>query len=298
MPPKKKSPIVGARPFLKWVGGKTQIVPKIEELLPRDIETYYEPFIGGGALFFNLANKRRFTRAVLNDWNPELINVYRVVRDFVDELVEQLSLLEINKEFFLELRKTDPNDLSPVRRAARTLYLNKTCFNGLYRLNKKGQFNSPWGKYKNPNIINEVVLRNCSEALNRFAILHNKDFSETVETAKFGDVVYFDPPYVPLNDTSNFLNYTSDGFTWDDQRRLAICFRKLVEKGVAVIASNSDTPQVHELYEGFERHIIQARRSVNSKGSGRGPINEVLIVGRSDRTPFNFPQFTSHGPSP
>lgn len=293
---KLKEPSVEARPFLKWAGGKTQLIPQLEDLLPRDIKTFYEPFIGGGSFFFHLANKRRFTRAVLNDWNPELVNAYRVVRDFVEELIEQLALYEINKETFEELRKTDPNDLSPVRRAARTIFLNKTCFNGLYRLNKKGHFNAPWGSYKNPKVLNEAVLRNCSEALNRFAVLHNKDFAETVKTAKFGDVVYFDPPYVPLNPTSNFLNYTSDGFSWTDQRRLALCFRELVDRGVAVIASNSDTPQVHELYEGFERHIVQARRSINSKGNKRGPINEVVIVGRSDRSPSIYPKQLINAP--
>jgi DNA adenine methylase len=275
--------MIQAKPFLKWAGGKTQLIPQLEALLPRSIETYYEPFIGGGAFFFHLANKNRFQGAVINDWNPELVNAYRVVRDFTSELIEQLGCFEINKEAFLELRATDTNALSPVRRAARTIYLNKTAFNGLYRLNKKGQFNVPWGKYDNPKVLNVEVLEACAQALHKFAVLDNLDFSETVKNAKEGDVVYFDPPYVPLNATSNFLGYTSEGFGLRDQQRLATCFRELADKGVAVIASNADAPLVHELYQGFERHLVQARRNINSKGGKRGPINEVIIVGRSDR---------------
>ena len=282
MPSKDKSEV---RPFLKWAGGKTQLLPQLEELLPRTINTYFEPFIGGGAFFFHLANKNRFKRAVLNDWNPELVNAYRVVSDFTEELIEQLGQFEISKDYFLEIRATDPNDLSPVRRAARTIYLNKTAFNGLYRQNKKGQFNVPWGQYKNPRILNPEVLRACGRVLNHYASLYTGDFSKSTEGAGEGDVVYFDPPYVPLSSTSNFRSYTSDGFTMDDQKRLAEHFKELVNRGAAVIASNSDTPEVHELYEGFERHTVKARRNINSKGGKRGPVNELIIVGRSDRNP-------------
>lgn len=285
---------MNAKPFLKWAGGKRQLLPELEKLLPKKIETYYEPFIGGGAFFFHLANQGRFHRAVLNDWNPELINVYRVVRDFPDELVEQLDRLEITKEVFMELRAVDPMTLAPVRRAARTIFLNKTGFNGLYRLNKKGQFNVPWGKYKNPKVLDPDNIMACGKTLNRYASLHTGDFSKIVEKAVADDVVYFDPPYVPLNSTSNFKSYTSEGFTLDDQRRLAICFRELVERGVRVIASNSDTPVVRELYEGFEIHDASARRSINSKADQRGPINELIIVGRYDRRPEIDRELQSH----
>lgn len=275
-----------AKPFLKWAGGKTQLTPYLEELLPRDIRTYYEPFIGGGSFFFHLANKGRFERAVLSDYNPELINCYKVIRDFHSELVEQLEILSITKDDFYRIRAENPQDLSPVRRAARTIYLNKTCFNGLYRLNKKGQFNVPYGQYKHtPKLYNQETLEGCAEVLNRYAVLHTHDFAKATKTAVEGDVVYFDPPYVPLTPTSNFKNYTGDDFTLYDQQRLAICFKELASRGVAVIASNSDTPLVRELYEPFEKHVVQARRSINSKGSKRGPVNELIIVGRPATIP-------------
>lgn len=268
------------RPFLKWVGGKTKLLPQLLPLLPKRINTYYEPFLGGAAVFFHLASTGLINRAVLNDFNPELINCYRVVRDFPEELIEQTARLKFDPGVFKELRAIRPSALSPVRRAARTIYLNRTGFNGLYRLNKKGEFNVPWGKYVNPTILDAPRIRACGEALNRYASLYSEDFSSVVEAAVAGDVVYFDPPYVPLNATSNFRSYTKEGFGLQDQKRLALCFRQLVERGVAVLASNSDTPLVRELYSDFETHVVHMRRNINSKGEGRGPINELLLVGR------------------
>lgn len=272
-----------ARPFLKWAGGKTQLIPTLLETLPSRNATYFEPFIGGGAVFFALAAQgTRFQHAVINDWNRELVDAYRAIRDFPEEVIDQLKLLPYSKEIFLELRAKLPQDFSPCRRAARMIYLNKTCFNGLYRVNKAGGFNVPFGKFKNPpTILDADNLRAVAKVLNHHVTLLDGDFATAVDNAQSGDAVYFDPPYVPVNTTANFTSYTSDGFTIDDQHRLVASFRLLVERGVAVVASNSDTDVIRELYKGFEIHEIQARRSINSKGDKRGSVGELIIVGRS-----------------
>jgi DNA adenine methylase len=274
-----------AQPFIKWAGGKRQLLPALSEILPRRMKTYYEPFLGGGAVFFHLAAEGRFERAVLNDWNRELIDCYRVIRDFPDDLIRKLLDHMSNEwntaSYFDTIRAQKPEGLDPAERAARMIYLNKTCFNGLYRVNKRnGQFNVPFGRYKNPTLFNEQNLRACSQVLNRLAALHTGDFVNAVETAGEGDVVYFDPPYVPLSVTSNFASYTSDGFSINDHHRLAALFRELFEKGVAIVLSNSDTEIVRALYQGFEMHPVQAKRHINSKADGRGPVGELIIVGR------------------
>lgn len=274
-----------ARPFLKWVGGKTQLLDRIVPILPKRIRTYYEPFIGGGALFFTLAHLGQFQRAVINDWNGELVDTYKAIRDFPDDLILRLGQLkaEYLKDppgvFALERMKA-PRDLSPIDRAARFIFLNKTGFNGLYRVNLKGVFNVPFGKHEDPPILDEENIRACRKVLNHFVVITNRDFAEAVEDAQPGDCVYFDPPYVPANPTSSFTKYTKEGFGLEAQKRLATTFRTLVDRGVAVIASNSDTPLVRELYDGFELHEIQARRSINSVGKKRGPVGELVIVGR------------------
>jgi DNA adenine methylase len=247
--------------------------------LPEAIQTYYEPFIGGGALFFHLSEGRRFQRAVVNDFNPEIVNCYRVIRDSLKDLIEELKALVVSREAFLALRSIDPSSLSPTRRAARTIYLNKTGFNGLYRLNRQGRFNVPWGDYRSPKILDELNLQACSTLLNKSVTLLEGDFLQAVGDAHAGDVVYFDPPYVPLTPTSNFKNYTKEGFTLVDQQRLALCFTRLTTKGVTVLLSNSDTPLVHELYDDFERHVVRMRRNINSKGDSRGCVQELIVEG-------------------
>jgi DNA adenine methylase len=271
-----------AKPFLKWAGGKKQLAPKILELFPRHIHTYYEPFVGGGAVFFALTASKKFSTAVLNDFNAELMNVFKVVRDFPDELLDQITKLAVTKEVYLRLRAKRPEEFSPVRRAARTMFLNKTCFNGLYRVNKAGVFNVMWGDYKNPTIADPENIRACSTALGHVKLLSG-DFEEAVKGATSEDVIYFDPPYVEVSRTANFTSYTSNGFSMDDQRRLAECFGNLAKKGVAVVASNSDTPIVRDLYAGWEVHEVQARRAINSKADRRGPVGELIIVGRPAR---------------
>jgi DNA adenine methylase len=270
-----------AKPFVKWAGGKAQLADAIVLLLPPKIATYYEPFLGGGAVFFTLAQEKRFTRAVLNDTNEELIGVYRAIRDFPSDFIGQVHQIKYDKEVFYGLRALDPMKLSPVRRASRMVYLNKTGFNGLYRVNKDNKFNVPFGKHKGvPKVIDSENILACSEVLNRYAALYTKDFATAVEEAVPGDAVYFDPPYVPLTATANFASYTSDGFTSDDHYRLAACARELIKKGVFVVLSNSDTPFVRDLYEGFELNEVMARRAINSKADRRGPVGELLIVGR------------------
>ncbi len=221
---------------MKWAGGKRQLLPEIRKYVPKRINTYYEPFIGAGAVLFDIQPKR----AVINDINSELASVYNVIKNNVDELIEDLKKHENDKDYFYEIRDLDRQEeyknLSPVQRASRIIYLNKTCFNGLFRVNSQGQFNVPFGKYKNPQIVNEIVLRAVHNYLssNNVTIL-NGDFETAVEKAKKGDFVYFDPPYDPVSDTSSFTGYSLDGFNKDDQRRLKYLFVELDKRGVNVL---------------------------------------------------------------
>jgi DNA adenine methylase len=275
-----------ARPFLKWVGGKTQLLDAILRVLPEETDTYYEPFVGGGALFFAMAMRKRFRRAVINDWNQELIDTYRVVRDFPADLISQLTRLKYDKEVFEALRKMKLDQFSPVRRAARMIYLNKTCFNGLYRVNRAGEFNAPFGKFASPpRIFDESNILGCSAALSHFVSIQSTDYAVVAEQAESGNVVYFDPPYVPLNPTSDFVGYTSKGFGLKEQEKLARLFATLARRGVKVMASNSDTEIVRRLYADFDICEIKARRSINSKGTKRGPVGEVIIVANLPRIP-------------
>lgn len=277
---------VTAHPFVKWAGGKAQLLPALAEILPQKIGTYYEPFLGGGAVFFALAAQGRFEAAALNDSNQELMDCYKIVRDFPDELIANLKeRTETYKgdpaAVYDTWRRTDPKTLDPVSRAARLIALNKTGFNGLYRVNKKGEFNVPIGRYDNPKICDETNLRACAELLNRVPnTLLSTDFVNALEGAEPGDVVYFDPPYIPLSATANFSSYTPDGFSLDDHHRLAAMFKNLVERGVAVVLSNSETEITRALYAGFEIHPVQAKRHINSKGDKRGAISELIIIGR------------------
>lgn len=268
-----------AQPFLKWAGGKRQLLPEIRQYVPKKINTYYEPFIGAGAVLFDIQPKK----AVINDINIELVNVYEMIKNHADELIEDLRKHENDKDYFYEIRdldrKPEYKNLSPIERASRIIYLNKTCFNGLFRVNSQGQFNVPFGKYKNPQIVNEVVVRAVHNYLSSNDVqIMNEDFEVAVENAKKGDFVYFDPPYDPVSDTSSFTGYSLDGFNKDDQRRLKYLFVELDKKGVNVMLSNSATDFIKELYEGFNIQIVSASRNINSKASGRGKIDEVLVM--------------------
>jgi DNA adenine methylase len=284
-----------ARPFIKWVGGKTQLLPSIGALLPKKIRTYYEVFLGGGAVFFHVTATRKFERAICNDWNAELVNVYKVVRESPGALMDLLSW-HMNQPdwnsagYFLAMRAAKETD--PIAAAGRMIYLNKTCFNGLYRVNKSGQFNTPFGRYENPSLFDEENIRRCSEALQNVT-LSVGDFSSPVADAGPGDVVYFDPPYVPLSATSNFASYTSNGFSIEDQQRLAGCFKALSEKGVTCLLSNSDTPVVRSLYEGYDIRSVRAKRAINSKATGRGAVGEVIVVHLAPQTEDPYEVFST-----
>jgi DNA adenine methylase len=278
-------PVSGPKPFLKWAGGKGQVLPAIEAVLPFRIKGYYEPFLGGGAVFWALASSRRFESARLNDWNQELVNTYEAVRDEPEALLQTLDGHKKKawntREYFNEIRAQDPWKLSPIDRAARMIYLNKTCFNGLYRVNKKhGEFNTPFGDYRNPALADSSNIRACSQALQRNVTLTQGDFQTVFQDASPGDLVYFDPPYVPLSTTANFASYTSAGFGMADQSRLASCLKELADRDVSFILSNHDTEATRKLYEGFEIVSVQVKRNINSKADKRGHVGELLVVHR------------------
>ncbi len=274
-----------ARPFLKWAGGKTQLLPQLLAETPEWIATYYEPFLGGGALFFALQARGRFESAALSDLNEEIINAFEQVRDAPDDLLGELARYQKEylgrrdqgrADFFYEVRDAVP--LFAVQAAARTIFLNKTCFNGLYRVNSTGQFNVPHGRYKAPTICDERGIRQASMALQGVR-LEVADFQCAVRQATTGDFVYFDPPYVPLSDTSNFTAYTSSAFDMAEQARLADTSLSLKERGVAFRLSNSSHPDVVKLYEerGLATRAVFAGRMINSNAAARGPIRELVI---------------------
>lgn len=289
--------MIRTTPFLKWVGGKSQLLRVLSQLISHKSLTYYEPFLGGGATFFYFADRRRFRHAVLNDFNPELINAYTVVRDCLPELLARLDQYKLDSDWNTEVqfkRVRAVEHTSPVEMAARTLYLNRTCFNGLYRVNRSGKFNSPFGKYDNPMLYDLENIRACSETLQLFATLRVGEYAAAVHDAQAGDIVYFDPPYVPVSETANFTSYSSQ-FGSDEQRALAALFRELVARGVLCVLSNSDVQLVHELYEGFDFHIVGAKRNVNSKGDRRGQVNELVVVGKPAQLKIDVPAI-SHLP--
>lgn len=281
----RKNPV--AKPFLKWAGGKRQLLAELTKYIQtKDLTkyTYYEPFIGGGALLFELQP----TRAVINDKNQELINCYRVVKDSLDDLIDVLrNHQEKNSSnYFYEIRDLDRStqkyqSLSEVEKAARIIYLNKTCYNGLFRVNSQGQFNVPFGRYKKPNILDEAVLMAVSKYLNKPQVkLFNMDFADAVKKAKECDFVYFDPPYDPVSDTASFTGYDVNGFNRNEQIRLKQIFDNLTAKGCRVMLSNSRTDFIMDLYKDYQdkMKIVKATRSINSQALKRGKIDEVLIL--------------------
>jgi len=277
-----------ARPFVKWAGGKGQLLPELARRLPRYFRRYHEPFVGGAALFFNLYNQGRLRHgAVLSDYNPELVLCYQVVRDDAEALIAALKQHEqyrLDREYFLEIRSWDrqPNFArrSPVERAARTIFLNRTCYNGLYRLNNKGQFNAPFGYYKNPLICDPENMRAASAALQGVELCVG-DFGDLAERVEPDDFVYFDPPYVPLSATASFTHYTGQAFGPADQRRLAQLFDSLMERGVYVMLSNSYTPLSRELYaaHAVSTSVVYASRKINCDGRKRGQVEELIVCG-------------------
>jgi DNA adenine methylase len=253
-------------------------MPAIKELIPKTYTNYYEPFIGGGAVLFELQPKK----AIINDFNEELINVYQTIKENSEELIFDLKTHRNESDYFYNLRAIDREEnfgnLPNIRRASRVIYLNKTCFNGLYRVNNSGEFNSPFGRYKNPNIVNETTIKAVSKYLNNNDItILNVDFEEAVEGINRGSFVYFDPPYHPVSASSNFTGYVPGGFDMYEQVRLKDLCDKLDKKGVKFLLSNSATQFIEDLYKDYKISYVKANRSINSNAKKRGEIDEVLI---------------------
>ena len=272
---------VTLQPFTKWTGGKRQLLPVIRELMPKTYNRYFEPFVGGGALFFDLAPKD----AVINDFNAELINCYQQIKDNPQELIEILKVhQEYNsKEYYLDLRSADRDEridmMSEVQRAARILYMLRVDFNGLYRVNSKNQFNVPYGRYKNHKIVDEELISAISVYLNNNQLeIKTGDFEKAVLDVQPGDFVYFDPPYIPLSETSAFTSYTHEGFSFADQVRLRDAFKRLSDTGAYVMLSNSSSALVEELYKDFNIHYVEATRTNGAKSSSRGKISEIIVT--------------------
>lgn len=277
--------MVKAKPFVKWAGGKRQIINKLKQYLPEDYNTYYEPFVGGGALFFELFTSYG-KKAVLNDYNFELMNVYNCLKDEekYEKMCRELDYHETNhsEEYYYNIRNLDKDKrkfgkISDYKRAARTIYLNKACFNGLYRVNSKNEFNVPFGKKEKVNTYEgqNLGIVHCIISFNNVELL-STDFETAVESAKKGDFIYFDPPYD--SDTSTFNGYTEDGFDRNEQVRLARVFKELDAKGCFVMLSNHNTSLINELYKDYNIHVIEAQRNINANGKKRGKVEEVIIT--------------------
>jgi DNA adenine methylase len=263
-------------PFLKWAGGKRQLLPELLARFPSSCETYFEPFVGSGAMFFALSARRGFRRAVLSDRNRDLIAAYQGVRDRVEEVIGALRSLPVGRETFYRLRAQDPDALDSSERAARLIYLNRTCYNGLYRVNRAGRFNVPFGRYEGPRVLDAPNLRAVSAALQGVEIVC-ADFGAATARARRGDALYFDPPYVPLSPTSRFTSYDSAPFGVDEQVRLASLMIDLARRGVFALLSNAGSEEARALYGSLPVDRVSARRAINSRADRRGPVAEILV---------------------
>jgi len=273
------SALILPRPFLKWAGGKTQLADALLERMPMYFNTYHEPFVGSGALFFRLYREQKIKHAILSDINAELIDTYLAIRDHVWEVIALLSNFPYSETFYYEIREKNPWSMSIAERAARMIYLNKTGYNGLYRVNRQGKFNVPFGRYKDPKYLDRDNLLAVSHALGNVEILCTP-FDTVIERAEPGDWVYFDPPYVPRSQTSNFTSYYADGFGLREQERLRDVCIELSKINVYVTLSNSDTPIIRALYNSlyFTMDEVLANRAINCNGAKRGKITELVIT--------------------
>lgn len=267
------------KPLLKWAGGKSQLVSELIRLVPKNFGSYHEPFAGGAALFFALYRQGLLIgkQSILSDINKELIDTYKTIRDDVEGVIQKLRTFRYDSDQYYRIRAQKPDKLAPPERAARMIYLNRTCFNGLYRVNSRGAFNVPFGRFTNPTICDADNLRAVSLTF-KDVKLRCQPFSAVCDSVRKNDFVYFDPPYVPLSETAKFVSYVTNGFGLSDQEELADVFNKLNEMGVKVMQSNSDTEWVHKRYRKFKRLLVHARRNVNSRGDRRGAIQEVIIL--------------------
>lgn len=293
----KETP-VNAKPFLKWAGGKTQLLTTIEENLPKNFEntitTYIEPFIGSGAVFFHLIKKYKFNKVYISDINAELINTYNTIKNNVDDLIIELEKIRNNyisfdeikrEEYFYEIRKNfNENKNGNIKHASYFIFLNRTCFNGLYRVNSKNEFNVPFGKYTNPKICDKDNLINVSKVL-KDVVIQTIDYSKTTEYANDKTFIYLDPPYRPLNLSSSFNSYSKESFNDESQKELCMFFKNMNNKGVMLMLSNSDPKNINsedtffdDLYSDFKIKRINATRMINSKSDKRGFITELLIT--------------------
>ena len=282
--------MIKGKPFVKWAGGKRQIIDKLKEYAPDEFNTYYEPFIGGGALLFELSPKK----AVINDYNEELMNVFRCIKDEIkfNKMCTELNKYEVNhsEEFYYEMRSKDKdkakyNKMPDYKKAARTIYLNKACFNGLYRVNKNNEFNVPFGKKTKVNTYDGQNLGIIHSYLNFNEVtIQSIDFEESVKNAKPGDFIYFDPPYD--SETNTFNDYTENGFGKEEQVRLARVYKELADKGCYVMLSNHNTTLIKELYKDYNIHLIEAKRNINSNGKKRGKVEEVIITNYENKRGF------------
>lgn len=274
-------------PFVKWAGGKRQLISQMKYYFPKTFNKYIEPFVGGGALFFYLyRNNLINSNAILIDKNSELINTYKVIKYKVNDLITSMGKHKNKQEYYYKIRGWDReheffNNISDVLKASRTIYMNKCCYNGLYRVNNKGQFNVPFGKYKNPNFCDEINLKAVNKALKNSKIYH-RSFELCLKFAEKGDFVYFDPPYHPLSETSSFTSYTKENFGIEYQKKLFEVYRELDNRGCKLMLSNSYSEFILNLYNEYDKIILKAIRAINSNATRRGNIKEILVINNYD----------------
>ncbi|KKL11482.1 hypothetical protein LCGC14_2545390, partial [marine sediment metagenome] len=273
-----KSIVDVPHPFLKWAGGKRQLIPQMDQYFPKDFNKYIEPFVGGGAIFFYLLPEY----AILIDINQDLINAYNVIKNYVSQIIESLKKHKNEKDYYYRIRAFDRNpqefiNWSNIEKASRIIYMNRCCFNGLYRVNSKGEFNVPFGKYKNPKFCDKENLNAVNRALKNINIIHDS-FQKCLDFAQEGDFIYLDPPYVPISDSANFTSYTKDNFNKEDQIELYNVYKVLDKRGCKVILNNSYSDFIIDLYKDFRIKILKAKRAINSDASKRGAVKEVLIL--------------------
>lgn len=279
---KAKSIVDNPHPFLKWAGGKRQLISQMDQYFPRNFNKYNEPFVGGGAIFFYLLPEK----AILIDNNKDLIDTYNVVKNSVSELIQSLKKHKNEKEYYYQIRNIDRNieefnEWTQIEKASRIIYMNRCCFNGLYRVNSKGQFNVPFGKYKNPKFCDKDNLLTVNKALKNVQLVHGS-FEKSLDFAEKDDFIYFDPPYVPISNSANFTSYTKDNFGKEDQIRLHEVFKELDERGCKVMLNNSYSDLIADLYSDYQIKELRAKRVINSDASKRGAIKELLILNEFD----------------
>ncbi|EZQ10603.1 DNA methyltransferase [Candidatus Acidianus copahuensis] len=271
---------VEVEPILKWAGGKRQLIPFFIDLLPESFEVYYEPFVGGGALLTSLYNMGLIRKAVISDTNADLINLYKLIKEKPNELIEEINRLNPKNtaDFYYRARK-EFNSIKEFnsRKGALLIYLNRHCYNGLWRVNSRGEFNVPFGRYKNPSMPSKEKILAFHTMLSLVDI-RNEDFEYAVKDARRGDFVYFDPPYFPVSETANFTSYVVDGFSYSDQVRLSRVMKELDRRGVQVMLSNSDVKEIRDLYSEFKIYSVEANRFINSDPNKRKGIREIIVL--------------------